>query len=234
MKRSSASFVALALALAGTAAAGCAPRPRMCLATSECAGPASCVAGRCQPDRPNVRPAVDAARRLVVRPVDLAYVRRGAGASGGALPPSFVLGGGASALLLRFAVTLPADANVVEAYLVLHRDLDVDDDPTPISLHATRIVQGWDSRSTSFGQLPRQVEGRAPATRVEPGGPALVRLDVREIVRDWTKHDPADHGIAVVAESVAGASGHAGTTFALRTSGAPAPDVEPFLELYVR
>jgi hypothetical protein len=77
---------------------------------------------------------------------------------------------------------------------------------------------------------PQVVETRLPATVVEPGGPPLVRLDVRDLVRQWPKHDPNDQGIAIVAENET----RTGTTFAFRSLGAPAPDVEPYLELYVR
>ncbi|MBS2015246.1 MAG: DNRLRE domain-containing protein [Deltaproteobacteria bacterium] len=199
---------------------GCAPRPRMCTASNECAAQSACVAGRCQPEKANVKPAIDASRRMVVRPVDLAYVRRGEDAT---VPPLFALGKDSAVLLLRFAVALPESANVVEAYVVLRRSDAVDDDPSPISLHATRIVDGWQGRSTSWGLLPRQAETKAPSTLVEPGGPSMVRLDVRDLVRQWPKHDPRDQGIAVVADN----DTRTGTTFALAPS-------EPFLELYLR
>jgi len=205
--------------------AGCAPRPRMCTASNECAAQSACVAGRCQPDKPNVKPAIDAARRLVVRPVDLAYVRRGEGSGNGdgTVPPLFALGRDSAVLLMRFSVAIPDAANVIEAYVVLHRSDAVDDDPSPISLHATRIVDGWQGRSTCWGLQPRQSETRAPSTLVEPGGPSTVRLDVRDLVRQWPKHDPRDQGIAVVADN----DTRTGTTFALVS-------VEPFLELYLR
>ena len=218
---------------------GCAPRPRMCTASSECVTQSSCVAGRCQPDKPNVKPAIDAARRLVVRPTDVAYLRRGDGTTGGALPPLFALGRDSAVLMMRFSVPLPATANIVEAYVVLRRTDAVDDDPAPISLHATRIIDGWEQRSISWALQPRVTEARAPATLVEPGGPSLVRLDVREIVRQWPKHDPRDQGVAIVADNET----RTGTTFAFRTVGVSAStdsrsssagDVEPYLELYLR
>src|SRR5947209_3537067 len=97
---SSTTMIAGALAVS----VGCAPRARMCTASSECATQSACVAGRCQPDKPNVKPAIDAARRVVVHPVDLAYVRRGDGPSGGALPPLFALGTDSAVLMMRFSV----------------------------------------------------------------------------------------------------------------------------------
>jgi hypothetical protein len=113
----------------------------------------------------------------------------------------------------------------------LRRSDAVDDDPAPISLHATRIVDAWEGRSISWALQPRAVDTRTPATVVEPGGPSLVRLDVRELVRQWPKHDARDQGIAVVAENET----RTGTTFAFRSVGAvSASDLEPYLELYVR
>jgi hypothetical protein len=196
-----------------------------------------------------VKPAIDAARRVVVRPVDLAYLRRGDSANGGALPPLFSLGKDSALLMLRFGVALPSTANIVEAYVVLRRSDAVDDDPAPISLHATRIVEAWDGASISWARQPRLLEARAPATVVEPSGPPLVRLDVRDLVRQWPRHDERDHGIAVVAENET----RTGTTFAFRAVGAErgptsditviqrpsssfvsAPELEPYLELYLR
>lgn len=206
-----------------------------------------------------MRPAVDTAKRLVVRPIDIAYVRRGDEPNHGALPPIVTLGKDGAALLLRFSVAVPDAATLVEAYLVLRRATVVDDDPSPISLHATRIVEPWQGRSTSWALQPRLSEVKAPITTVEPGGSPLVRLDVRELVRRWPRRDPADQGIAVVADL----ESPSGTTFALTAMGesrgtgtdfgfdpgmqrrdgprSPAaqaplgsPDVEPYLELYIR
>lgn len=141
--------------------------------------------------------------------------------------------------MMRFSVALPTTANVVEAYVVLRRSDAVDDDPAPISLHATRIVEAWEGRSISWALQPRALDSRTPATLVEPGGPSLVRLDVRELVRQWPKHDPRDQGIAVVADNET----RTGTTFAFRSVGSggserssssSAADLEPYLELYVR
>ncbi|HVJ89661.1 MAG TPA: DNRLRE domain-containing protein, partial [Labilithrix sp.] len=189
-----------------------------------------------------MKPAVDSARRLVVRPVDIAYVKRGNRPSGDAPPSLFVLGKDGAKLFLRFSVHLPPAANIVEAYVVLHRAHVVDDDPAPVSLHATRIVAPWSGGSMSWAEQPAWKESRSPSTVVEPGGTTLVRLDVREFVRHWRRHDPTDQGIAILAENET----PTGTTFALTamgadsvdtarlvrsglTSGGTAPDVEPYL-----
>jgi hypothetical protein len=149
-------------------------------------------------------------RRLVVAPVDVAWVRRGDRAGvAGQMPAVFTLArdaDGDAMLFLRFAVNVPKDARIVEAYLLLVRSDAIDADPSPISLHAVRIVDAWDSRSISWASQPRTEEVRAPSTRVTPGGRAMVRLDVRGLVERWSLHDRRDQGIAVVAEG-ASASG---------------------------
>jgi len=240
--------LALTSSLAVTASA-CVPRARMCTASSDCADKNACVAGRCQIEKPTMKPAVDSARRLVFRPVDIAYVSSRDEPARGSLPAVFALGRDRAKLFLRFAVTVPKAANVVEAYVVLRRSAIVDDDPTPVSLHATRIAEPWSGGSVSWAIQPRTTETRSPSTLVEPGGRALVRLDVRELVREWARRDPLDQGIAIVADDET----RTGTTFALSAVGAEraladpvalgrggshaqgvAPDVEPYLELYVR
>lgn len=223
----------------------------MCIASRECADKSVCVAGRCQLDKPTVKPAVDTARRVVVRPADVAFISRSErDAASGTVPSSFALGRDGGRLLLRFSVAIPASATVVEAYVVLRRSTLVDDDPAPVSLHATRIVDAWSSGSVSWAFQPRQTEHRAPSTTVQPSGPRLVRLDVRDLVRQWPRRDPQDQGIAVVAET----ESRTGMTFALTALGdgslssgersgelgtrpsvsSAAPDVAPYLELYLR
>lgn len=239
-------MLAIALAPLGVMSSGCVPRARMCTASSECENKSACVAGRCQVEKATVKPAVDSARRLVVRPLDVAYVKRSDGASNGALPTVFSLGKDDGKLFLRFSVAIPEAANIVEAYVVLHRSSLVDDDPAFISLHATRIIDSWQGGSVSWAMQPRSTETRSPTTVVEHGGPTLVRLDVRELVRHWGRHDPSDQGIAVTAENET----RTGMTFALSGGGAErtaefvatatsfgsssSQDVEPYLELYVR
>jgi hypothetical protein len=229
-------------------ASGCAPRARMCTASSECANDKSaCVAGRCQLEKATVKPAVDSARRLVVRPTDIAYVKRGDPPSNGGLPSVFALGKDGGKLFLRFAAALPPTASIVEAYIVLRRSNLVDDDPFPVHLHATRIVEGWSGGSVSWALQPRSTETRSPSTTVEPSGSPLVRLDVRDLVRNWARRDPSDHGIAVVADNETssgsifalsaigvGADRLADPTGRLPSSSMGALDVEPYLELYVR
>lgn len=194
-----------------------------------------------------MKPAVAAARRITVRPDEVAFLRSGPGGDRGGRPPdTAVLGRDGGALLFRFPVPLARDADVVEAYLVLHRDARAGGDDDSIELHAMRIAEAWDDRATTAAFGPRLTDVRAPKTRVRAGGPTLVRLDVGELVRRFREKDPSDHGIAVVAEG----SSTTGVTFVLAHDDATNPralplgarqddvtvpeDTGPYLEIYLR
>jgi hypothetical protein len=198
------------------AVASCARSPRMCVAESGCGAGASCVAGRCL-SRGAV-PAIATARRVLVDPVDVAYLRPGAGPAAAGLA---TLGRGDRALLLlRFSVPLPPEVSVVEAYLVMDRATDVDADPAPVTLHVARVVDAWDGGSTSWARQPRLEEVGAAETRVLPSSGGIVRLEVRSVVERWRRRARDEMGVAVVTEG----SSTTGLAFAL----------PPRLELYVR
>jgi hypothetical protein len=170
-----------------------------------------------------------------VRPTDIGFTSKGTARASDALPVVATLGSGGGRLFLRFSFLLPAGASLVEAYVVLRRASVVDDDPTTLSIHASRVVDAWKGGAVPWALQPRVSDIRLPVTTVSPGGSTLVRLDVRELVRNWARRDPSDQGIAIVAEGGSGA----GTTFALSGLGVeadrgPVPDSEPYLELYVR
>ena len=117
-------------------------------------------------------PAIQSARRVIVDPVDVAYIRRGDSANGGELPAIFTLGrreGGEALLFLRFRVPIAKDAKILEAYLLLERTDAVESDPTPITLHASRIVDPWDARSISWAtSRPSQPAAARPPRSEEP------------------------------------------------------------------
>jgi hypothetical protein len=161
----------------------------------------------------------------------MAYVRRGNGASRGALPSTFVLGresDGEARLFLRFSIPLVRETNVYEAYLVLARSSAVEPDPAALTLHVARIVEAWDPRSISWGMQPRVEETRLPSTTVTPNGRRLVRLDVKDLVLRWRQHDPQDQGMVVVASGTTSS----GMAFAFAPSGEEEPP--PRLELYIK
>lgn len=240
----SASKLGLALAVAGLLS-GCGARARMCASPAECGAQASCVAGRCQ--RTGGVPAIQTARRIVLEPVAVAYVRRGDAMRGGALPPSFTLGresDGEARLYLRFDAPIPRETTVVEAYLLLERTSDLDSDPAPIMLHAARVIDTWDPRSIAWARQPRIEETRSPSTTITSAGRSRVRLDVKDLVVRWKSHDKSDQGLVILADT----KSPTGIAFAFAPSGnergpgslseeaiAPAPlGLPPELEIYMK
>jgi hypothetical protein len=193
----------------------------MCDARSACPSRTVCVAGRCQ--REGAEPAIVSARRMVLDPKEVAYLRRGDSSSGGAVPSLFTLGrraDGDELLLLRFEAPLAPDATVVEAYVLLERSDAVDMDPAPMGLFAMRVVGPWDARAVSWATQPPLEDIRSPLTSLVPAAERrIVRIDVRALVAAWQRHDPRDHGLAIVAQN-------ATTTGATFASGR--------LELYVK
>lgn len=179
--------------------AACVPQPRMCASDADCGGRASCVAGRCVAQ--GATAAIDNGRRLLFAPVDAAFVPH-ADSSGRDVDVA-TLGrardGGALALL-RFAVRLPPEATLLEAYVILERVADADSDPAPIDLHAARVVDPWDGASVSWARPPRVEEVGAPVTRVSPGSGPLVRLEVGQLVQRWRRRGRDDFGVAIVGD----------------------------------
>jgi hypothetical protein len=199
----------------------CVIPPRMCAAGTDCGAQASCVAGRCVAH--GATAAIDTARRLLFSPVDIAYLRRDADTGDGATARLGGVRDARAMVLLRFSASLPPEATVLEAYIVLERSTDIDADPTPIALRAERVVDPWDSRSISWARQPRVEEGGATVTRVSAAAGPLVRLEVRGLVQRWRRRTGDDFGVAVVADGESAT----GMAFALERVG-------PRLELYVK
>jgi hypothetical protein len=224
----------LSVALAACAATpGCVSSQRMCDAQFACTGTASCVAGRCV--AAGATATINGARRLLFEPVDVAYIQRGAGGDQGSQPEIATLGDGRrprAIALLRFAVPLPPEATVVEAYLLLQRAPDVEADPTALLLHAARIVEPWDGRGVTWATQPGIEETRAPETRVSTGAGPLVRLDVHELVELWRQRSGEDFGLAVIAEPADPAGAGDGLPFVWRPGGEDRAG--PRLELYIK
>jgi hypothetical protein len=168
----------------------------MCVADAGCGVSSACIAGRCLTR--GATPAIATAVRKVYDPVDVAYLRPGEEVRGAGLA---TLGRGDGALaLFRYAVSLPPEATVLEAYLVMDRARDVDSDPTPVTLHAVRIVGDWVAGTTSWARQPALQEVGASETRVGATSPPFVRLEVRALVERWRRHEKSDMGLAIVAE----------------------------------
>lgn len=197
-------------------AASCVRPSQMCMADSECHLLSSCVAGRCI--NHGAVPAIAAARRIVYAPVDVAYLRQGDKSDDHVTIATLGSPDG-GLLLFRFAIDLAPEATVLEAYLLLERATEVDDDPTPVALRAARIVEPWDSGSVSWARQPRIDNLSAPVTRVRPGSSPIVRVDVRNIVQHWRRRSSDDFGLALLTD------GQSATGISLAL--APSFDLEP-------
>ncbi len=125
-------------------------------------------------------------------------------------------------LFLSFSIHLPKNGVMRSADLLLSRTRDIDMGPTPIELHAERIVEPWDARSISWPFQPRTEEAHAAHATVSSSSAKIVRLDVRSIVQDWPLRDPSDQGIAVLSDR----ANDTGTSFAYMSSEAPPPELE--------
>lgn len=204
--------------------ASCTRPPQMCTADSDCRA-LSCVAGRCI-GRGAV-PSIATAHRFLYGPVDMAYLRRG-DTSNEEVAIATMGSDDGPLLLLRFAIQLPPETAVLEAYLLLERATEVDDDPAPLGLRAARIVEPWDSESVSWARQPRVDDWGAPVTRVDSGSGPLVRMDVRVIVQRWRRRTSDEFGVAVVADakSTTGISVALAPTF---DSSRPGDRIDPAL-----
>jgi hypothetical protein len=231
----------LIVALPAAAVGACALRPRMCMSAGECGPTNMCVAGRCvvkdAPSSHLYEAIVDkGVVRIVAEPTELAYLRPGDPAGAG-VPSIVTLGREDGArLLLRFDVPVSSESSVVEAYLLLSRSDEVDSDPVPIALHASRIVDPWDARSISWAMQPHVEDTRSPATFVTGSGRGIVRIDVKDLVSRWPEHSPTDQGLAIAADNTS----PTGMAFALAsdaTSSLPGHSLaaaSPRLEIYLR
>jgi hypothetical protein len=176
----------------------CAPPPRMCTGAGDCGGASSCVAGRCVTRGGVV--AISTAQRRLYDPVAVGFVRRGGDAP---RPATVALGqGDGGTAFLRFAVALPPEASVLEAYLLLDRVADLDPAPAPIALHAALVASAWDERSLSWASQPLVQEMGSPVTWVLPAGGPVVRIDVRTLVERWRRRGGPEFGLAVVSDGV--------------------------------
>jgi hypothetical protein len=224
-----------ALACAALPAMSCAPRPVMCQTAAACGPNAACVAHLCQgATTPNV---IAKSRRIVRNPTEIAFIARDNALAAGDLPYTVALGnagGGPAAVLLRF--DMPSDVEVLEAYLLVDRALDARDGDG-VGVHAERIVGAWSARTATWLDGPELSDVRAPSLLLRRGTPLLVRLDVRPLLARPHGAEPPDQGIALVADTRAGA----GASFVLAPSLSSASDADgtsaaraPRLELYVK
>lgn len=219
--------VAATLVGVAMATGACAHRTTTCGGAADCRVEQACVAGRCEAVTGS-RTQIQTARRLVLEPVDAAYV--GAGAAAGVLPPVGVLGrsGEGAALYLRFDAPLGPTTEVVEAYLLLTRSDAVVQDDRPVRLELARIVERWSGTELGRSVVPRLAPGGGAVTTLRAPSRALVRVDAAPIVRRWRLHDRDDQGLAVVtAPGTAEGASASGVAFVLATHSEASPERDP-------
>ncbi len=202
---------------------GCASRAVMCDRPNQCPGGASCVAGRCEAAK--LSPSVADAERKIYEPTAVTAVS----ASGESASVGEARIGGGAILFTKFAVEIPKEAVIVEAYLLLQRAAD-DTNVPPFSLHARPVLEEWDSGSIRRSHVPPLGLSRTAETRVFDLSPRTIRIDVMDIVTKWQR-GARPLGIAVEGTGPTGA----GAPFLL----VPRRDANgsmfgPRLEVYLR
>jgi hypothetical protein len=211
----------------------------MCQTADVCGPGAACVANLCQRDGgSNV---LARSRRFVLDATDVAFIAKGSSLAAGELPATVTLGragSGPSAVLLRFE--LPADVEVLEAFLLVDRADDATDGEG-VGVHAERIVGPWSGKTATWVDGPELKDVRAPSHVLRRGAPLLARIDVRPLLARPRGGEPPDQGIALVTDRTAGA----GASFVVVPGlSSPLPGVTevesrapahaPRLELYVK
>jgi len=164
-----------------------------------CADGRTCVAGRCRAPESPASPSD--ALRVVLPPADVAVVSLRGGGGGPDLPDAVAVGRAASGtvvMFFRFEATWRDDAEVSSAFLVLE---PMEGSPPPvgaITFQMARIVEPWRAAVVSPGRQPRLAVPLVAGTmRARPSLP--LRVDVTPLVRAWSRREPDDHGIALLA-----------------------------------
>jgi len=203
----------------------CCTRPPLpCAGPDTCDNRQLCIAGRCA--APGSEPAPRESQRIVVAPTDLAVVT--ARGESSALPRSVPFGRqerGSVVLLLRFPTPWGNKARIAGAFLLLWPVREAPAESRPVPIAVARILEPWVGTEVSWGRLPRlspaELSTVATSTSSRP-----LRIDVTEIVKRWTRSQPDDQGIALVASAI----GPDGTSYATGLGGGLAPR----LDVYVR
>jgi hypothetical protein len=205
MRTRSWSLLAAVMALPAAlswACSGATPPPNVCSEYARCAGDRTCVMGRCR--KPGTMPVSTDAPRLSFQPEDLAWLTREGAHGPLVVDDTFVLGkaGDDSALLLRFAVTLPPGRRLQRAILKLDPMPRCGQTPGRLAVSVAHILAPWRSSELSAAtRPPLSLPIHVADTAATP--PRALMADVTEVVREWQAHRKRYHGLAL---SASGAS----------------------------
>lgn len=192
---------------------------------------ACALLGACAPEAVGISPidlsarAPASAERVVLRPTALAAVASRAELPAGAT--EIVLGrerDGTTALLLRFEAPFREAEEVRGAFLLLPPAADARRAAAPLHLDVSRILEPWTAETIAWATLPRL---DAVAQRVlTPRALVPLRIDVTDLVRQWSRQRSDEHGIALVAS----AQDPYGFPLPSGTGTAPGPELEIYLQ----
>lgn len=179
--------------------------------------------GRCRPT--GSVPARPTSRRLLVEPADLAVLSQRESDHGA---DTISLGGAAHGdvvVLLAYDVELEPGDEVEGAFIVLEPAEDALPAEGLVPLEVASVRSPWSSASASWGRQPKMsLPTDAGYARARP--PAVLRVDVTHLVRDWPARPQSVHGIALLAESTE----PVGATYARGTTGGHPPRLEVYLK----
>ncbi len=188
-----------------------------------CATGTLCVAGRCRPEGSS--PSPSNTRRLLLEPAELAVIASRSAAR--EQPPATIALGraadGTVELLLRFEADFPKGTQIVSAFILLE-PLAGALPTTPTSFEMARILDPWDAATVTWGRQPR-LSLAALAALNHPTHDGPVRVDVTQLVREWSEGRPDDHGIALLVEG----KDPIGTAYSTGMSQGHGPRLEVYL-----
>jgi len=175
------------------------PGPKICAATAPCTAGSSCVVGRCRGD--GTLPAARNAPLLQFEPTTIASLSaRGEVSTNESLGDALTLGrasDGEAMWLFRFALTLPDDARIQRALLVLDPLPGCEKRPGRMKLEVSNVLSAW-SADTLRSQRPKiGLPMRALDAPVVPA--RILRVDLTELVMRWREHRRRYHGLALIA-----------------------------------
>ena len=199
----------------------CASHGVPCASPSGCPRGKECLASRCVPE--GSTPVPSRSRRILLTPTGLALAGPEASDS---LPPSVTLGQtaeGPRAFYLRFPGTFRG-SRVRAAFLLLEPRPGAPAGPD-VPLEVWRADRDWRPEEVTARAQPGFALPVATAIgRAAP--PALVRVDVTEIVQFLAAHPDLDHGVVVRATS----KNPAGIAFATGVAGGTAPRLDVYVD----
>lgn len=139
---------------------------------------------------------------MVLVPRDVAVLTSKGDRDAAELPESVALGRaetGRAIVLCRFASSWREDADIESAYFVIET---IEGSPLPVTaptVEIARILSPWSSATTTWGRQPHLgLPEPVGLLRVLPAMP--LRIDVTPSVREWSRRERDDYGLALLVD----------------------------------